>query len=141
MNAIRIAAVLLGVVLLSGTGTIYAQQKKQFDFGKREYDSKCAVCHGVNGKGDGLYRPWLTKSPTDLTVLSKNNGGVFPFDRVYNIIDGRLTVRAHGPADMPIWGAHYKADETFFDAPYDPEAYVRTRVLALTEYISRLQPK
>jgi mono/diheme cytochrome c family protein len=141
MKTIQVAAIILGAVLISSGGTAYAQQKKKFDFGKREYDSKCAVCHGAQGRGDGLYRPWLTKSPTDLTVLAKQNGGVFPFDRVYNIIDGRLTVRAHGAADMPIWGAYYKADEMFFDVPYDPEAYVRTRILALTEYVARLQAK
>jgi hypothetical protein len=44
---------------------------------------------------------------------------------------------------MPIWGRDYslKAAEAYFDVPYDPEAYVRTRMLALTEYIARLQAK
>ncbi|HEX6006875.1 MAG TPA: cytochrome c [Burkholderiales bacterium] len=142
MKRIRIAALVMGALLISAAQDAYAQQqKKKTDFGKREYESKCAVCHGVAGKGDGPYKPWLTTSPSDLTVLAKNNGGVFPFDRVYNIIDGRLTVRAHGPADMPIWGADYKAESAYFDVPYDPEAYVRSRILALTEYVSRLQAK
>jgi mono/diheme cytochrome c family protein len=141
MNATRIAAVLLGAALIGSMGSADAQRK--FDFGKREYDSNCAACHGLKGKGDGPYKPYLTKSPTDLTVLAKNAAGVFPFDRVYNVIDGRLDIRAHGPADMPIWGRDYslKAAEAYFDVPYDPEAYVRTRMLALTEYIARLQAK
>ena len=141
MKATRIGAMLLGALLIGGIGNAYPQQQKKFDFGKREYDSKCAVCHGVKGKGDGPYRPLLTKSPTDLTLLTKNNRGVFPFDRVYAIIDGRTPIEGHGTADMPVWGRHYRADEVYFDAPYDPELYVRTRILALSEYVSRLQMK
>ena len=33
--------------------------------------------------------------PTDLTVLAKNNNGVFPYDMVYQVIDGRnSTIKA-----------------------------------------------
>jgi hypothetical protein len=39
-------------------------------------------------------------APTDLTVLTKKNNGVFPFDSVYEIIDGRKTVIAHGTRDI-----------------------------------------
>ena len=44
---------------------------------------------------------------------------------------------------MPIWGGRYleKAAGSYMDVPYDYEAYVRTRVLALAEYIYRLQAK
>lgn len=139
----RMTAGLLAVVLMSGLATAYGQQQKKFDFGKREYESNCAVCHGLTGKGDGPYRPFQTKSPADLTVLADNNGGTFPFDRVYSVIDGRKSIAAHGPREMPIWGTEYsvKAAEAYFDVPYDPESYVRTRILALTEYVARLQMK
>lgn len=42
---------------------------------------------------------------------------------------------------MPVWGSAYRieAGEHFFGVPYDPEAYVRARVLALIEYLSRIQ--
>jgi hypothetical protein len=39
--------------------------------------------------------------------IAKKNNGVFPFDSVYEIIDGRKTVIAHGTRDMPIWGDRY----------------------------------
>jgi mono/diheme cytochrome c family protein len=118
-----------------------AQQK--VDFGQREYDSNCASCHGLKGKGDGPYKSMLTKSPKDLTVLTKQNGGVFPVDRVVSIIDGREEVPGHGPSDMPVWGREYsiKAAQAYFDVPYPSEAYVRTRILALMEYVARLQAK
>lgn len=115
---------------------------QRVDFGKREYDANCAVCHGMTGKGDGPVVELLTKSPPDLRLLAQKNGGVLPLPRLYDVIDG-AGVPAHGTRDMPIWGRDYKirAAEYYFEAPYDPEAYTRARILALLEYISRLQVK
>jgi mono/diheme cytochrome c family protein len=135
-------AALCGAALIATAGSASAQDRK-FDFGKREYDSNCANCHGLKGKGDGPYKPFLTKSPTDLTTLSKRNAGIYPFHAVYAIIDGRQDVAAHGPRDMPVWGAQYsiKSAESYMDVPYSSESFVRSRILARTEYISRLQAK
>lgn len=142
MKPTTILVAILGAALAGGIGSAYAQEKK-FDFGKREYDSNCAGCHGLKGKGDGPYRPFLTKSPTDLTTLSKRNAGIYPFHSVYAIVDGRQDVAAHGPRDMPVWGRQYnlQAAESYMDVPYSSESFVRSRILALTEYISRLQAK
>jgi mono/diheme cytochrome c family protein len=125
-----------------GIATIGVAAEK-FDFGKREYDTNCAVCHGKTGKGDGPYAGLVDTRIADLTTLSRRNNGVFPFERIVQVIDGRQAVKAHGPRDMPIWGDRYLAAsrEAYFDVPYDPELYVRTRLLALTDYLSRLQAK
>ena len=111
--------------------------------GKFEYQSNCAVCHGSDGKGAGAYVDFLKTTPSDLTQLAKKNGGVFPLERVYSVIDGRQEVKGHGPRDMPIWGKDYqvKAGEYYVDVAYDPEAYVRGRILALIDYLNRLQAK
>ena len=138
---------LAGAVLLGAATALYASgawaQQGKMDFGKREYDANCASCHGDKGKGDGPYKPYLTKSPPDLTTLAKANGGVFPYLRVYEVIDGRKPVPGHGGRDMPIWGADYleKGSKDYTDVPYDPEAYVRTRITALIDYLNRLQAK
>lgn len=112
------------------------------DFGKREFESKCASCHGLSAKGDGPVANQLKKRPPDLTLLAKRNGGVFPMARLYEVIEG-TNIPAHGTRDMPIWGREYKiqAAEHFVDMPYDPEAFVRARILSLLEYINRLQEK
>ena len=142
MKPAKIAIALIGAALIGTTGLAQGQDKK-FDFGKREYDANCANCHGLKGKGDGPYKPFLTKSPTDLSTLSRRNAGVYPFHSVYAIVDGRQDVAAHGPRDMPVWGAQYsvKSAEAYMDVPYSSESYVRSRILALTEYIYRLQSK
>jgi mono/diheme cytochrome c family protein len=113
------------------------------DLGKREFDSNCAVCHGKTGKGDGPYAGLLDTRMPDLTTLAKRNGGTYPFARVYELIDGTQTVKPHGPREMPIWGTDYqiKAAEYYGDMPYNPQVYVRGRILALTEYMARLQAK
>lgn len=132
----RIAAV---AALALGTGVVMAQQR--VDLGKREYDNNCAACHGSNGKGNGPYAELLKKSPPDLSTMARRNGGVFPMARAYEVIEGAGV--GHGTRDMPIWGQDYnvKAAEYYMDVPYNPEVYVRTRILALVEYLNRLQTK
>ena len=124
----------------AGTGA--APSLRAADPGKREFESNCAVCHGVLGRGDGSVVELLRRAPPDLTQLSKRNGGVFPIDRVYQTIEGG-TVAAHGTREMPIWGRDYRIQgaEYYMDVPYDPEVYVRTRMLWLVEYLSRLQQR
>ena len=128
------------VVMLS-QGASFAQSTRG-DIGKREFESNCASCHGVSGKGGGPAVEWLKKSPTDLTTLTKRNAGVFPVSRMYETIEGS-NVPSHGSRDMPVWGMDYRirAAEYYLDVPYDPEVYVRTHILALIEYINRLQER
>lgn len=121
---------------------IAALAQAKGDFGKTEFESNCAACHGVSGKGSGPIADLLKRSPTDLTTLQKRNGGIFPMARVYETIEG-VGVAEHGTRDMPVWGRAYsiKAAEYYMDVPYNQEAYVRGRILALAEYLSRLQVK
>lgn len=116
-------------------------QPKSMDIGKREYDANCASCHGAKGKGDGPVAPYLSRKASDLTGIAKANGGALPVSRLYEVIDGTTLVATHGERDMPVWGWDYKlkAADYFFDIPYQPEAYVRGRILSLIDYIDRLQ--
>jgi mono/diheme cytochrome c family protein len=79
------------------------------NFSKVDYESSCAACHGQNGKGDGPVSEELRTRPSDLTLIAKKNGGVFPIDVVYRIIDGRGTLRAHGSYEMPVGQRHGSA--------------------------------
>jgi len=140
-----IRAALVAASLTAAPLMLHAQNS---DIGRREYVNSCAVCHGDSGKGDGPIVKSLKTSPTDLTTLQKHNGGVFPFGGVYEIIDGRNAIAAHGSHDMPVWGDRFKAYNAElaelalrFKTPIDPEAFVRDRILALIRYISSLQVK
>ena len=76
----------------------------------------------------------------DLTEIAGKNNGVFPFNRIVEIIDGRLpAARANGPTDMPIWGDRYKIQSRNLNPDYNSEAFVRAKIFMLAEYIYRLQ--
>jgi mono/diheme cytochrome c family protein len=119
------------------------QQRTPVDLGKVEYEANCATCHGLKAKGDGPTKPFLTRIVPDLSILAKNNNGILPFAAMYDVIVGEKEVGSHGSRDMPVWGREYRiqAAERYLETQYDPEAYVRARVLAIIEYINRLQEK
>lgn len=144
MNAKTVGAIVATFASLMAAGNGLAADKEKVDTGKREYMNNCAVCHGQSGKGDGKMAEVLKVAPSDLTVLSENNGGIFPYDRLYAVIDGRESVKGHGSRDMPIWGKRYidrmaEASEYYFDGIDDVEVYARARILRLLDYLSRIQ--
>ncbi len=99
--------------------------------GAEMYRTYCAVCHGIEGKGNGPAAPALKQELPDLTVLSKKNGGEFPSFRVSNIIQGDANITAHGSKEMPMWGDAFRSlrrDESVVKLVYN-----------LTEYIASLQ--
>ncbi|HVO91227.1 MAG TPA: cytochrome c [Terriglobales bacterium] len=143
LTRIFVGAAAVGMSLIVAPRHGYAQQPT--DIGKQEYVISCAVCHGDKGKGDGPLVEWLKKPPADLTKIQKNNVGVFPFDRIYEVIDGREAVAAHGPRDMPVWGDTYSTQAAglmgVFVTTKDLESFTRGRIIALIGYIYTLQAK
>lgn len=114
-----------------------AQEMEVIGAGELEYQRNCAVCHGVDGKGQGLMKRFLTVAPTDLTTLAKKNSGRFPFWQTYRIIDGREEVGGHGAREMPIWGARFRADAGSEDSP--GRAQAAGRILGLVFYLQHIQ--
>lgn len=129
---------LITTILVAASGSLADEYTA-----KQEYLDHCAVCHGVSGKGDGILAQMITQigeKVTDLTQLQKENNGVFPFERVYNSIDGREMPTWHGVQDMPVWGKVYSADaQRMHDGRFDAETYVRGRILSLIGYIHTIQ--
>jgi mono/diheme cytochrome c family protein len=150
MTGMTIKSALVALVLVLASGDALAQAKPRnndVDLGAFEYKSSCATCHGLSGRGDGPMSGRLKERPTDLTRLARDNGGVFPTQHIYEVIDGRKEVGAHGTREMPVWGAHY-LDEASFQYRYTEsmgpvayEALVRARIMALVDYLNRLQVK
>jgi mono/diheme cytochrome c family protein len=103
--------------------------------GKEMYRAYCAVCHGVEGKGEGPASAALKIPPSDLTTLAQRNAGKFPELRVFGAINGDFHVTAHGSKDMPTWG-------TVFRQMGGGDVVGATlRMRNLTKYIESLQVK
>jgi mono/diheme cytochrome c family protein len=99
--------------------------------GQQSFKTYCGSCHGAGAKGDGPLVKHLRVAPTDLTSMSENNGGVFPFDDVRSKIDGREKVRGHGSKDMPVWGDAFKTTDT------DEQA--QDRIDQITQFLWSIQ--
>ncbi|MGE0824361.1 MAG: cytochrome c [Candidatus Binatia bacterium] len=126
----------LMVVLGMLHGTSSAQQEEVAEAGKLSYRHYCVGCHGLNGNGNGDMAKLLKVKPADLTQLSAQHGGIFPFWDVYRAIDGRKEIWGHGPRDMPIWGTVLK-QEAGPDRSAELQAYAR--MLEIVYYIESIQ--
>lgn len=107
---------------------------------KADYVNHCGSCHGAGGAGDGPMADQLKGKPTDLTLLAKNNGGNFPYRRVYRTIDGTWnegTFRAHGSDKMPIWGDVFRREASTETGYMEAKG----RIMAIIQYIDTLQKK
>ena len=129
-----------------------ATQAEDLDIGKSEFQSSCASCHGTDAKGKGPVSDQLKTPPADLTMLARNNNRVFPTNAVYETIYGSKTIPAHGNREMPIWGERFNPIVNlphYVDPSYwkmagpeqSPEVVVRTRILAVIDYLNRVQQK
>lgn len=103
--------------------------------GSEMYHAYCASCHGAKGLGDGPVAPHLKSAVPDLSALAKQNQGVFPKDRVAQIIQGGGDLKSHGLQDMPVWGP------VFLSLNHSQDAMVQIRVANLTKYIASIQAK
>ena len=93
-------------LMIAGLTAVFATaaQAEDLDVGKAEFQSSCASCHGADGRGKGPVSGLLKVPPPDLTILAKNNNGVFPTNAIYETIYGSKIISAHGTREMPIWG-------------------------------------
>lgn len=135
--------ILLAAVSAIGAVSAAHAQESDVAAGAAEYKVACFQCHGESGKGDGPMAQFLTIKPADLTQLAKKNQGKFPFREVFQTIDGRAGLKAHGEGPMPIWGERYTAQSsTNLIEPYKSwtaEPVVRARILELTFYLQSIQ--
>jgi len=72
---VSLTARLVLTILLTLTPTTAAAEGESP--GELEYLTSCAVCHGVDGKGDGPFVNFLNVDMPDLTMYAKNNNGLF----------------------------------------------------------------
>jgi mono/diheme cytochrome c family protein len=110
----------------------------QINSAQLDFRQHCAQCHGMDGTGDGPVAPALKKKPANLTLLSKNNGGVFPTDEVRNFINGTSTAEGHGTREMPIWGYAFMYRPGSSGPPLT-QGQVNRKIDRLVEYVKSIQ--
>jgi hypothetical protein len=141
---------LIAGVLIATNALVWAQD---LDKGRIEFLSKCADCHGADGKGAGPMSSKLKTRPPDLTVLAKRNNGIFSPHAVVEAVDGRSAIR-HREVEMPVWGCRQgpppgpqrkmrepRAIDSLLDIPCDSEQVIRNRILDIVEYLGQIQEK
>jgi mono/diheme cytochrome c family protein len=126
-----------GLGLVLGGERASAQEMEIIAGGEIEYQNHCAVCHGVDAKGQGLMNKFLTVRPSDLTQLKNKNGGTFPFWRTYRVIDGSEEVPGHGTREMPIWGDRFRTEAGGNDNA--SRAQAAGRLIGLVFYLQHIQ--
>lgn len=140
----------LGVALVlsyvAAVNMAAAQDKQMAADGAAEFRISCATCHGPGARGDGPMAALMKVKPADLTQLSKNNHGAFPFLKVFETIDGRAQAKAHGTREMPVWGDRYQAGlQQRYRSGSDivrkaqVETVIRARILTLIYYLRTIQ--
>jgi mono/diheme cytochrome c family protein len=126
---------------LSAAALAQDPRKEGWSFGGAQYQSRCASCHGADGKGGGTAAKQAKLTVPDLTTYAKRNGGAFPVELAWNKIDGR-PVSWDSKSQMPVWGHTFRHEVTA--APYsakDPETYVAAEIRAIIEHVKTLQVK
>ena len=79
----------------------------------------------------------LKKQPTDLALLSKNNGGKYPAVHVISVLKFGSANPSHGTAQMPVWGPVFSNLDTGNTAPN----VKALRINNLSQYLETLQAK
>lgn len=107
--------------------------------GQQEFIDNCSLCHGDTAKGDGYFSSMLTLPTSDLTKLSKNNNGIFPYKSVYLTIDGTEKIKSHGSHQMPIWGDRFKMTTWYTINQKYADTLVRGKIFELVLYLESIQ--
>ena len=133
----------LAVAAVGSVTAVQAQQKVIKEVSARMttslegvdlYRQFCAVCHGVNGKGNGPAADALKKPATDLTQIARKNGGKFPLLAVQMTIKGNGGITEHGTSQMPMWGSVFSQEGQQKDLG-------DMRSMAVLKYLESMQAK
>jgi len=124
-----------GVAVCAMAGAAAAQD---WENGEDLFRSNCAVCHGLQARGDGPMAPVLLVQPSDLTQLIARNGGVYPVARIVMRIDGRDPLVSHG-SSMPVYGTFFDVDSVPLKAETGQPIMTSSPVVDLVTYLERLQ--
>lgn len=103
------------------------------EMGRVRYEEYCSSCHPIaqsarSGTSEAL--------GPDLTRLRERFDWPLPREKLAAFIDGRTEIEAHGPREMPVWGARL-----YEDYPQTPgtEAARGGTVAIILDYLETIQ--
>jgi mono/diheme cytochrome c family protein len=141
LKRLTIFAIAAGFVLAVGyadqskTKVVIPVEKTSPTDGKQMFNSYCAPCHGVDGRGNGPAAQALRTRPVDLTTLARMNHGKYPDSHVLSVLQFGSEITAHGSLEMPVWGPILSRMN--LTNPQDRDL----RLGNLTRYLERMQVK
>jgi cytochrome c553 len=102
------------------------------------YAEHCALCHGRDLRGGGgAGVEGLSRTPADLTVLSRNAGGEFPRGAVLAILDNYAKGEQRGRMMRPF--SHLTSDDLSRVKTAEGRVRVSTPQAALLAYLESVQ--
>ncbi len=133
MKRMAAVAMFAGLAVL-GAGAAAAQDEDATgESGKEIFVRHCALCHGLDGTGDGPLAAALQIAPSNLTRIAVEHNDTFPAAKVADVIRNGGGVLGHGSTAMLAWGL-------YFSEKRKPEV-ARARIKALVAYIESIQQK
>ncbi|MBE1282983.1 MAG: c-type cytochrome [Rhodobacteraceae bacterium] len=130
----RIALFLSGLALIP---TLVACSQSIEGRGAALYRQNCASCHGPTGAGDGPLVADLPVPPANLRLLSADNDGIYPEERVIATIHGYQGKNAE--ALMPEFGALIDGPKGVWTSPQGQQIPTPQALLDLSAYLQTLQ--
>lgn len=112
----------------------------ELKIGQEIFQQYCAICHGPEGNGDGEIGLLFKLKPKALSQLSKENGGEYPFEMVYQTLKATKPVQGHGTG-MPVWGGYFQVEKALNDPSMDDDDALAAigKMLSVIYYIETLQ--
>ena len=132
VRVVFVSTVLGSFAVLLPAQNMPAKELPDTPSGAELYTRHCAVCHGNDLRGAEPFPPPYRKPP-DLTTLARRRGGKFPEAYVGKVLRNGVTLPAHGPAEMPVWGSDFAAKE------HINKAEVADRIRRLVLYLRSAQ--
>jgi mono/diheme cytochrome c family protein len=106
------------------------------EIGEERFQRYCVSCHGADARGTGPVADALQTPPADLRRISARHGSAFPDAEIARTIDGRFSIAAHGPREMPVWG---KVFGSGIPESETADSIARGQVDVLVEYLKSIQ--
>ncbi len=138
-KTIALVTLALGCALAPASANALDDELK---LGQTVFQELCASCHGEQGNGDGVIADLFKVKPKALSQLSKENGGVYPFELVYQTLKATRKTKAHGDTAMPVWGDYFQVGVLDDPTADETQSFIALgKLLSVIYYVETLQEK